>query len=277
MRQSSGFSHHFQKAITLLGAVAFCLVVMGHTYAQIPSQSRPYTVYAPQEILYGKTLPLLMVLHGGGGNANFMERHLPNLKTFANEYGFVVAFVNGNAGNRPLTQNMRTWNAGGGCCGIAARQKKDDIPYLNHVVENISRIYPINPKGVFLLGHSNGAMMSYRYACETGRVAGIIPISGPLLLNECANGNGLKVLHLHGVADDIVPIAGGKKKFSRPAYPPLTQSTYVMQTAGADVKVEIFPNTSHKLKDVNRALYDKKGFGIAEQTVSFMQKVLSGK
>jgi len=97
---------------------------------------RDYIFYTPIALAHSSS-PLLIILHGGGGSAEWMQRHL-SMEAMANRYGFKLAYLNGNPGERFFSHNMRTWNAGD-CCGIAAAKQLDDVGYLtgfiNHLVQ----------------------------------------------------------------------------------------------------------------------------------------------
>jgi polyhydroxybutyrate depolymerase len=66
---------------------------------------------------------------------------------------------------------------------------------------------------VFLIGHSNGAYMSYRMACERSDVvAGIAGLAGAATVIDgwtCNPEQPVSILHIHGDADTTVPYEGG--------------------------------------------------------------------
>jgi polyhydroxybutyrate depolymerase len=118
----------------------------------------------------------------------------------ANAKGFVVAYPDGV---------RRSWNAGGGCCGPASRDKVDDVGFITAMIRAISRAQNIDPKRIYLTGISNGAAMSYRYACAgsipiaaIGSVAGTMP-------GGCSAPHSLSVIEIHGLKDQNIPFDGG--------------------------------------------------------------------
>jgi polyhydroxybutyrate depolymerase len=54
---------------------------------------------------------------------------------------------------------------------------------------------------------SNGALMSYRLACDSTVFAAIAPVAGTLL-GTCPTPQQLSVLHIHGLADENIPFDG---------------------------------------------------------------------
>jgi polyhydroxybutyrate depolymerase len=71
--------------------------------------------------------------------------------------------------------------------------------------------YNVDPKRIFFLGHSNGAFMAHRMACEASdSVAAVVAISGDVWLDPavCQPTAPVAVLQVHGDADAVVPYEG---------------------------------------------------------------------
>lgn len=162
-------------------------------------------------------LPLILALHGGGGNKRSAarvtcpdgeEEDAACLSRVARDAGFAVLLPDGT-GTRP-TRNLRTWNAGGGTdgwnctSGGACASKVDDVRYFRELLEEVRRIVPIDSRRVFVTGLSNGAAMSHRLACEmSGEIAAIVAVGGT---NQFAAAGGacdasVPVLQIHGTED----------------------------------------------------------------------------
>ena len=63
-------------------------------------------------------------------------------------------------------------------------------------------------RNVFVTGMSNGAMLTYRLACDRpGRFAAIGPVAGTIT-SDCPTPAPIPVLHIHGEADANVPFDG---------------------------------------------------------------------
>ena len=172
---------------------------------------RSYILYEPDGYTQ-KDLPLMIVLHGGLGNAeSIMENS--GMNDIANSGRFVVAYPNGVPGRFGFA-NRRTWNAGG-CCGRAAKNNVDDVKFLKEVIENIGTKISIDKRRVYVAGMSNGAMMAYRLAAEIPeRIAAVIAVSGALTINDFDSAKNIPVMIIHGTEDENVPISGGSGAMS---------------------------------------------------------------
>lgn len=163
---------------------------------------RGYRLYAPSNL--PEKVPLLLALHGGFGNSEYFQNAL-KIDRIANRYGFIVAYPNGTEGRIWLMKNKRMWNSGH-CCGIAARENIDDVGFLANVITDITANYPIDTKRVYITGHSNGAMMAYRFVCERpDMVAAMVGISGQFTADSCKNAKNVEILHIHGDSNVHVP------------------------------------------------------------------------
>lgn len=148
-------------------------------------------------------VPLIVALHGGGGNPDQFER-VSRLAEKALAAGFAVALPAGTAGRMG---RLRTWNAGY-CCATAQQRGVDDVAFLDAVIASAGQAGATGP--LFLTGMSNGAMMAQTYAARrAGRVAGVASVSGTMDVAHQVVAGPVPLLHIHGTADPMVPFAGG--------------------------------------------------------------------
>lgn len=176
------------------------------------TKPRSYGLFVP-EGLDTTPKPVVFVLHGGMGNGRHAQQ-ITGMSKLAKQQGFIAVYPDGAQAKAGIMRRMKTWNAGE-CCGAAVKQGSDDVGFLKAVIEDIARQHMIDRKRIYFTGHSNGAMMAYRVACEAPEmVAAIVPISGTLALSDCRAGQPVPVLHIHGTGDNNVPLDGGKGKRS---------------------------------------------------------------
>jgi polyhydroxybutyrate depolymerase len=223
---------------------------------------RPFNLYTPPS-LEGRSGPLVLALHGGLGSA---ERFQSTLSLFdeAARSGFRVAYLDGTLEGRERA-NRRTWNAGN-CCRSARDQGVNDVGYLTDVITTIIGQGLTSPGQVWLVGHSNGAMMSYRLACtRPDLVGGVVAISGVLAIPRCDNAAGVRVLHIHGLQDPIVPVAGGGQgvRLTDQPFPSVQQTTDAVRAGGASVELLLVPGGEHEVESIDRALRGELGQSLA--------------
>ena len=173
---------------------------------------RTYRIYRPP-VPSSTRLPVMIVLHGGLGNAEHIEKS-SGMNLVADTGPFIVAYPNGTPGRLSIMKNRRTWNAGD-CCGIATRRSINDVKFIQKMIEDIASQYNIDRTRIYVTGMSNGAMMAYRLACEIPElIAAIIPVSGTLTFNSCEKGKDVPVMHIHGELDENIPYSGGSGRES---------------------------------------------------------------
>ena len=161
--------------------------------------NRDYLLHIPKSYAVDDAVPLVIALHGGTGTAKNIEEQ-SNLPDLSDEMGFILCSPNGY---------KRTWNAGQ-CCGKAAKNEVDDVGFIEAIIDEISDEYSIDPKRIYATGMSNGAMMSYRLACELShKIAAIAPVAGGLVLSNCSPQHPVSVVHFHSYQDENVPWDGG--------------------------------------------------------------------
>lgn len=158
--------------------------------------NRTYRVYKPAGL--AAAAPLVVMLHGAFGNGEQAENSY-GWDPLADSAKFVVAYPDGVG---------RAWN-GHGCCGPPALQNIDDVGFITAMVGQISAALPIDKSRVYATGISNGGIMSYALACNSGIFAAIGPDSATQL-DACTAPHLISVIHIHGTADPLIPYNGGQ-------------------------------------------------------------------
>lgn len=233
-------------------------------------KGRDYLFYTPSSLSQNQSAPLLIALHGGLGNADYMAKAW-GINEVAERHGFRVAYLNGTGGRLRMMANKRTWNAGG-CCGIAERENIDDVGYIESFINDMVRNNPVDANKIYLIGHSNGAMMAYRFVCERpGMVAAMVSVSGSLMVSKCSNAR-VYVLEIHGDADNNVPFKGGvgSKSITKVNYKSVDQTAYEMKRAGANFNVTLVPGGGHNFEELDSATQRKYSVGLGEMIAQFL-------
>lgn len=167
---------------------------------------RTYLVHVPPVSGKTRSLPLLIALHGGGGTGQSMVTlTLGGLNTLADKEGFIVVYPDGVE---------KQWNDGReGDFTRAHREKIDDVGFISALIDHLAQKHEIDSQRVYATGISNGAMMSYRLACELShKIAAVTPVCGAMpldLVSRCSPAKPISVLVISGTEDRLVPWDGG--------------------------------------------------------------------
>jgi polyhydroxybutyrate depolymerase len=152
---------------------------------------RDYRVHVPPGYDPTRETPVVLVFHGGLGTGRFIQKQ-SRMNPVSDEEGFLAVFPDGL---------RTTWNAGG-CCEYAMRQNVDDVGFVAALLDRLAEDYCVDPSRVYATGFSNGAMLAHRLACElSDRIAAIAPVSGVIMVQDCAPPRPVPTLVFHGTAD----------------------------------------------------------------------------
>jgi polyhydroxybutyrate depolymerase len=155
----------------------------------------------------GAPTPLLIALHGGGGDADFQANDSKyKLISKSEQAGFIAIFPNGYS--RFPSGILATWNAGT-CCGKAQENKVDDVGFVRAAIARVESQANIDLRRIFATGMSNGAMLSWRLACEAPEIRAIAPVAGTDNTPSCRPPRPVPVIEFHAADDDHVPFNGG--------------------------------------------------------------------
>ncbi|MFT7773817.1 alpha/beta hydrolase family esterase [Roseateles sp.] len=154
-------------------------------------RARSYRLFVPPSA--GRApLPLILDLHGTGGNANGRAEK-SGLEALAVREGFAVATLQG--------EDSR-WNV------PIVSGRADDVQYASDVIDHVSARTCIDTARVYATGFSGGGRMSSLLACRLNdRITAIAPVGGLRWTGPCP-GRAVPVLSIHGLADPTNPYEG---------------------------------------------------------------------
>jgi polyhydroxybutyrate depolymerase len=170
---------------------------------------RTYIFYIPSSYNRSVPVPLVIALHGRGVDGEGMI--LVTRKGFdrlADRDGFITVYPDGIELN---------WNDGRmdeEADDRAHTEDIDDVGFMAALADRMVRDYNVDPNRIYVTGISNGAIMSYRLACELShKIAAIAPVDGnipQLFIPECSPSRHIPVLAINNVNDPMVPFEGGE-------------------------------------------------------------------
>ena len=111
---------------------------------------------------------------------------------------------------------LATWNAGS-CCGGAVRNNIDDVGFIREVIARMERQASVDPGRIFATGMSNGAMMSWRLACELSEIRAIAPVAGTDNTPACKPSRPVPVIEFHALDDNLRAV---QRRKGRPVHRP---------------------------------------------------------
>ena len=167
---------------------------------------RPYEVFVPTAYDPGTPMPLILLLHGYTGSGDTQESYF-EFEPLAESRGFLYVHPDGTVDGN----GAQFWNATDACCAFGSNPP-DDVAYLMAIIEQVSADYSVDPKAIFVAGHSNGGFMSYRMACEQAdTIAGVASLAGATYADttDCTPSAPVSVLQVHGTNDETIAYDGG--------------------------------------------------------------------
>ena len=167
--------------------------------------ARPAAVAVPDAWTPDKKWPLILVLHGYSASGLVQSAFL-GIAARTNDFGYVAIAPDGTLDS---SGNL-FWNATAACCDFG-HIGVDDVTYLTGLIDEAIAKLAVDPKRVYVVGHSNGGFMAYRLACEkSDKIAAIAVIAGAVDpdFNACVAPKPVSVLHIHGTKDTSVLYGG---------------------------------------------------------------------
>ena len=180
--------------------------------AQKVNTTLTYSVNLPGKI--SNKTPVLILLHGYGSNESDL-------------FGLSAAI-----GPKFITFSLRAPNntKDGGYCWYNLEflsngqfkydynKAKESAKKISSFISNACKVYQVDSTQVFLLGFSQGAIMSYELAFSNPKkIKGIMPLSGRLMKEtkelkiDWANASKVKFFIGHGTSDNVINVEESEK------------------------------------------------------------------
>tara|TARA_R110002049_G_scaffold285698_4_gene467092 strand:- start:261469 stop:262485 length:1017 start_codon:yes stop_codon:yes gene_type:complete len=173
---------------------------------EFQGQTRAYRIHVPDSYDPTNKVPLVLTLHGGGGDAQVGSKI--GMTPLADQHGFIAVYPEGI---------NRHWNDGRNSEYFSEHDKKiDDVAFITELVKRLKSKYSIDPNRVFCLGASNGGFMTQRLAIERSEtfsaVAILIASMAEPLKESFDPKRPVSVMFMNGTKDPLVPYDGGEVK-----------------------------------------------------------------
>ncbi len=155
------------KTYALFLSILLILVSFAPTYAQkvvrekVRSQEkeRTYHLFVPEGVSDESPAPLIVMLHGSGRNGSSLVERWRDL---AKKEGIILA--------GPDASNTQAW-----------RIPEDGPEFIFDLVEALKENHPVDPRRVYLFGHSGGAIVGlYLAVMESEYFAAVVVHAGTI-------------------------------------------------------------------------------------------------
>ena len=163
-----------------------------HYFFEAAGKDMPYRLYVPRSYDPQVGAPLIVALHGYGGDQNYFFEAVKDLPALCEQYGVIFVAPMGLAKDgwygAPLSIPGAAPRSGGGATPTPDRDPEQETQYraqserdVLNVLDLVKREYRIDPRRIYLMGHSMGGFgtwwLGQKYADTWAAIA---PMSGVL-------------------------------------------------------------------------------------------------
>lgn len=185
---------------------AFCPPAAAETYfnsIETGDRERSFVVVTPDGAKRGERLPTVIALHGELMQGRSLQK-IFGMDELIDKGRFAVVYPDGI---------KRRWNDG----RAFDQPGPNDVAFIRRLAEHLVESGLADPRRLYLLGVSNGGMLTYRVACQAPGIfaayAAVIANMPSLVAEECRQGNSNRTAPMLVIAstnDRHMPYDGGE-------------------------------------------------------------------
>jgi predicted peptidase len=180
-----------------------------------------YGLFIPPDPKPGEKLPLVLCLHGAGGNTT-AAKELASAERQAKYRCIIMA-----PGCDPRTSR---WVA----MPFRPVEQRSVMPELLGALEAVMRELPVDPDRVYVTGQSMGGVGTWGLiAAEPNRFAAAVPVCGAWQPEDAKKMARVLVWAFHGEKDPTVPVEGSRRMIA------------ALKAAGATPRYTEYPGVGH--------------------------------
>ena len=178
----------------------------------LADRPRHYRLHVPPAAARGEPLPLVIMLHGGGGSGKAAATQT-GWSAKADQEGFLVVYPDALPPNpdrrSSFVFNPQLWNDGSDRF-YHGQAEVDDVAFIQALVDELAAQFPLDRGRVYVTGFSNGASMSFRVAAALPEtISAIAPVAGALWFDPPRLSPPVPMLYITGTEDSLNPLDGG--------------------------------------------------------------------
>jgi polyhydroxybutyrate depolymerase len=163
-------------------------------------RERTFVVSTPAGAKRGQRLPTVIALHGGLMQGRSLQK-IFGMDELTDKGRFAVVYPDGL---------KRRWNDG----RAIDQSGPDDVRFIRRLAEHLVESGLADPRRLYLLGVSNGGMLTYRIACEAPGIftayAAVIANMSALVAENCKPGHAAPIIVINSTDDRMMPYDGGE-------------------------------------------------------------------
>lgn len=178
----------------------------------VNGMNRTYEVHVPAAARPQTPVPVVIMLHGGGGSSRAAQ-HETGWTEEADKQGFLAVFPDALARDPArksrFAGNPQLWNDGSERF-YPALSRVNDVQFLEAVLDDLIAKHPVDQNRIYVTGFSNGASMTFRFGSALSeRIAAIAPVAGVMWGEPSGLKRPVPMMYITGNADTLNPIEGG--------------------------------------------------------------------
>ena len=190
------------RVVLNAAALAFSLSIAAAAPGRIDVQTVDGPRFALVDAPGGPARPTIIVLHGATIGAEATEKG-SGFREAAFRRGYAAVFPEGIG---------KVWND-----GRSFRAGADDVTFVKTLAAKLVGDGIADPKRLYIVGVSNGGMMTFRILCEApdafAGAGSVISALGAEIGEACRPAKPMPLVMVSGTADPLVPYKGGKVGF----------------------------------------------------------------
>jgi polyhydroxybutyrate depolymerase len=170
----------------------------GRNTIEFEGQQRVFQLHLPPTYDGQTPLPLVVVLHGGGGSGRQIAAQT-DFAAKADAEGFIVVFPTGQR----ASDGGNYWENEGELVDDPIKEALtgDDVGFLAALIDHLKNELAIESRRVYVAGFSNGASMALTLTCRlSDQIAAVAAVSSGLSA-ACDPASPVAVLQMMGTAD----------------------------------------------------------------------------
>lgn len=163
---------------------------------------RTYLIDTPQTWAQGKKYPVIFALHGAGGTGSGMRS---TARFYETDERDSCIFIYPDA-------KVENWEEG--CrCNKPYRLGVDDVGFINYLLSDAIRKYPVDTTRIYAVGFSQGGLFAHNLGCKlVHRFAAIASVASAMsvpLSQDCGqSAQKISVMMIYGQKDKVLPYNG---------------------------------------------------------------------